>query len=66
MTFDEFCERLRCLRLDRSGGLVKPYKPLMVAAVVLLIHKGKITSRNVLLDGGLTSAVSGSSTSGCA
>jgi hypothetical protein len=56
MTFDEFCERLRHLRRDRSGGLVKPYKPLMVAAVVLLIHKGKITSRNVLLDGGLKSA----------
>jgi hypothetical protein len=56
VTFDEFCDRLRDLRLDRSGGLVKPYKPLMLAAVVLLIHKGKITSRNVLLDGGLKSA----------
>jgi hypothetical protein len=55
VTFDEFCERLHRLRPNRSGGLVKPYKPLMVAAVVILIHKGKITSRNVLLDGGLKS-----------
>lgn len=56
MTFDEFCGRLAELRLDRSGGQVKPYKPLMVAAVVLLIHKGKIASRSVYLDGGLRSA----------
>ncbi len=32
MTFDEFCERLEHLRLDRSGGLVKPYKPVLLAA----------------------------------
>jgi len=54
--FDEFCRRLASLRVDRSGGLVKPYKPVMLAAVVILIHKGKILSRNVLLDGGLRSA----------
>jgi hypothetical protein len=56
MSFDEFCSRLEHLRLDRSGGLVKPYKPLLVAAVVILIHKGKQPSRNVFLDGGLRSA----------
>lgn len=56
MSFDEFCSRLGHLRLDRSGGLVKPYKPLLVAAVVILIHKGKQPSRSVFLDGGLRSA----------
>jgi hypothetical protein len=35
---------------------VKPYKPLLLAAVVILIHKGKQPSRNVFLDGGLRSA----------
>ena len=56
MTLDEFCSRLGNLRLDRSGGVVKPYKPLLVAAVVILIHKGKQRDRNVFLDGGLRSA----------
>jgi hypothetical protein len=55
MTFDEFCERLGHLRRDRSGGVAKPYKPLLLAAVVILVQKGKIRSRNVLLDGGLRS-----------
>ena len=55
MTFDEFCDRLRNLRVDRSGNVPKPYKPLLVAAVVLLIQKGKLASREVLLDGGLVS-----------
>jgi hypothetical protein len=55
MIFDEFCERLRHLRRDRSGGVAKPYKPLLLAAVVILVQKGKIRSRNVLLDGGLRS-----------
>lgn len=35
---------------------MKPYKPLLVAAVVILIHKRKQQSRNVFLDGGLRSA----------
>lgn len=56
MSLDEFCSRLEHLRLDRSSGLVKPYKPLLVAAVVILIHKGKQPNRNVFLDGGLRSA----------
>ncbi len=56
LTFDEFCSRLGNLRVDRSGGVAKPYKPLLVAAVVILIHKGKQPTRNVLLDGGLRSA----------
>ncbi|HZZ83934.1 MAG TPA: hypothetical protein VFE30_05315 [Anaeromyxobacteraceae bacterium] len=55
LSFDEFCGRLEHLRLDRSGGLVKPYKPLLLTAVVVLIHKGKQRDRNVLLDGGLRS-----------
>jgi hypothetical protein len=33
MTLEEFCSRLEHLRLDRSDGRVKPYKPLLVAAV---------------------------------
>jgi hypothetical protein len=33
MTFEDFCGRLAELRLDRSGGTPKPYKPLTVAAV---------------------------------
>ena len=56
LSFEEFCQRLGGLRVDRSGGLPKPYKPILVAAVVILIHKGKQTDRNVLLDGGLRSA----------
>ncbi len=56
ISLDEFCSRLEHLRLDHSGGVVKPYKPLLVAAVVILIHKGKQQSRNVFLDGGLRSA----------
>lgn len=55
MTLDQFCDRLRNLRVDRSGNVPKPYKPLLVAAVVLLIQKGKLASREVLLDGGLVS-----------
>jgi hypothetical protein len=35
---------------------VKPYKPVLVAAVLILIHKGKQPTRNVFLDGGLRSA----------
>ena len=56
MTIDEFCARLANLRLDRSGGVAKPYKPLLVAAAVILIHKGKQRTRHVFLDGGLRSA----------
>ena len=55
MTLDEFCDRLRHLRVDKSGNVPKPYKPLLVAAVVLLIQKGKLVTRDVLLDGGLVS-----------
>ncbi len=55
MTLDQFIERVRHLRVDRSGGEPKPYKPLLLAAVVILIHKGEIRSREVYLDGGLQS-----------
>jgi hypothetical protein len=56
MTFDQFVETVRHLRRDRSGGRPKPYKPLMLASVVILIHKGEIRTREVFLDGGLESA----------
>jgi hypothetical protein len=55
MTFDQFVETVRHLRRDRSGGRPKPYKPLMLASVVILIHKGEIRTREVFLDGGLES-----------
>lgn len=55
MTFDQFVETIRHLRRDRSGGKPKPYKPLMLASVVILIHKGEIRTREVFLDGGLAS-----------
>ncbi len=54
--FEEFCKRVENLRVDRSGGIAKPYKPILVATVVLLIHKGKITTSQVMLDGGLRDA----------
>ena len=53
---DEFLSRLRHLRLDRSKGLAKPYKPLLLAAVVLLIGKGKLRSPDIALDGGVVRA----------
>lgn len=56
MSWEEFLERVGHLRRDRSGGVAKPYKPLLLAAVVLLVHKRKIATPNVLLDGGLRSA----------
>ena len=56
MTFDQWMEAIRNLRRDRwSGGKAKPYKPLMLAGVIILIHKGEIVTRDVFLDGGLES-----------
>ena len=55
-TFQSFCDRLSELRVDRSSGVPKPYKPVLLAAVILLVHKRKIVDRRVLLDGGLRSA----------
>jgi len=55
MTFDQFIEAIRQLRVDKSGGEPKPYKPLLIASVIILIHKGEIRSREVYLDGGLKS-----------
>jgi hypothetical protein len=56
MTFDDFCARAAHLRRAVVRGEPMPYKPLLLAAVVVLIHKGKITSRHILLDGGVKSA----------
>src|SRR2546425_7696688 len=53
---DEFLSRLRHLPLDRSKGVAKPYKPLLLAAVVLLIGKGKLRSPDIALDGRIVSA----------
>lgn len=55
MTFEQWMDTVRHLRRDRSGGKAKPYKPLMLAGVVILIHKGEIRTRDVFLDGGLES-----------
>jgi len=55
MNFVEFCERIAHLRVDRGGGVPKPYKPILLAAVTILIGKGEIRSRGVLLDGGVRS-----------
>ena len=56
MTLDEFCSRIANLRRDTSRGEPMPYKPILLAAVLVLIHKGKIPNHQVLLDGGLKSA----------
>ena len=56
MDFAAFLDRLRHLKRARVGGVAMPYKPLLVAAVVLLIHKRKILTPDVMLDGGLRSA----------
>lgn len=50
----EFLERVGSMRLNREKP-VKVYKPILVASVVLLIHKGRITSPVVYLDGALRS-----------
>ena len=50
LSMDELCSRLEHLRLDRSGGLVKPYEPLLVATVVILIHKHRGYSCAWVLD----------------
>ena len=55
MTFEQFVRVIRELRVDRSGGVPKPYKPVLLAAVIILIHKGEIRSREIFLDGGLKS-----------
>jgi hypothetical protein len=55
MTFDRFLEAARHLKVDKSGGEPKPYKPLLLASVAILIHKGEIRTREVYLDGGLKS-----------
>ena len=55
MTFDQFVDAIQHLRVDRSGGVAKPYKPLLLASIIVLIHKGEIRSREVFLDGGLKS-----------
>lgn len=55
MTRDEFLHRIAHLRLNREPP-VKPYKPILVAALILLIHKGTIRSPQVFLDGALRSS----------
>jgi len=52
---ERFLDACKRLRVDAAIGPPKPYKPLMLAAVVLLIGKGKIVTPDVFLDGGLRS-----------
>ncbi len=56
MRIEEFYGRAKHLRQEHSGGVPKPYKPLLLTAVVLLIHKRKLLSRDVFLDGALRSS----------
>jgi hypothetical protein len=55
MTFNEFLDRIQDLRIDRSGPEPKPYKPVLLCSVVLLIHKGEIRTPEVFFDGGVKS-----------
>src|SRR5262245_39447855 len=52
---ERFLQSAMRLRVDTAIGPPKPYKPLMLAAVVLLIGKGKIETADVFLDGALDS-----------
>lgn len=55
MNFDEWLCRVEDLRKDRARGPEKPYKPLLLASVLVLIAKRKLLARQVFLDGGLKS-----------
>ncbi len=52
---DLFLEKLRKLKLDRANGAIKPYKPVLLLSVFVLIATRKIRSRFVMFDGGLKS-----------
>jgi hypothetical protein len=52
---DEFLRRIKSLRVDRSRGVAKPYKPLLLLSVITLIEKGEIADGRILLDGALKS-----------
>ena len=54
--FDAFLDKIAKLKLDKAIGPVKPYKPVLLMAVLILIAKGKQRSPYVLFDGGLKSA----------
>jgi hypothetical protein len=54
MTNAEFLDAIRTLRVNTEPP-VKPYKPVLLCAVVILIHKGVIRSRDIYLDGALKS-----------
>ncbi len=53
--FDRFLHVLGRLRSDKADGVVKPYKPLLLLSVIVLIGKGKILDPRILLDGALKS-----------
>jgi hypothetical protein len=42
------------MKLNRTAP-IKPYKPVMVATIIVLVHKGKLRSPYVYLDGALRS-----------
>ena len=50
---DALLGTLRQFRVDKSKGIAKSYEPLLLAAVVLLIGKGKLGTPDIVLDGGL-------------
>lgn len=49
MTLNEFCGLLPRLRRDQAQGPVKPYKPILLAALIVLIHRGRIPSNEIRL-----------------
>jgi len=55
MDYATFLLRLPRLRVDRANGPPRPYKPLLVASVLVLLHKGKLPSPELFLDGALRS-----------
>jgi len=55
VTIADFIARCRSVRVDRGQGGPKPYKPLMLLAVLVLVDKGELTTPRVFLDGGLKS-----------
>ena len=52
---ERWSERVALLRRDRAQGPIKPYKPLLLLAVLILIDKGELRDRHVFLDGALRS-----------
>jgi len=50
MEMEEFLSRISNLKLDKARGPEKPYKPLLLLAVISLIQEGKISDRDIYPD----------------